>query len=170
MERNKQFVRSESTKVTKNESEKAQSFMSVRGTFSRRATSTLCFSFSNSWRSVFPLKFCTEQIFVLVSVIMSELSKWSFQWITNFVNYIINIQSYQKKNKITFHWNSFLFACFSIALECCKYARIRFHCATVLVVLSNCTLRGKIADDAMQVDVNKPLYLCYTTMEMPMLL
>jgi len=46
---------SESTKVTKNESEKAQSFMCVRGTFSRGSTSTSCFSFSNYWRSVFPL-------------------------------------------------------------------------------------------------------------------
>jgi len=27
----------------------------------------------------------------------------------------------------------------SIALECCKCARMRFHCATVLVVLSICT-------------------------------
>jgi len=134
---------SESTKVTKNKSKKAQSFISVRGTFCRRATSTLCFSFSNSWRSVFPLRFCTEQIFVLVSVIILWLSKWSFQWITNFVNYIINIQSYQNTNKITFHWNNFLFARFSIALECCKYARIRFHCATVLVVTALSLLHYK---------------------------
>ena len=32
-----------------------------------------------------------------------RLSKWSFQWITNFVNYIINIRTYQNTNKITFH-------------------------------------------------------------------
>jgi len=32
---------------------------------------------------------------------------------------------------------------------------MRFHCATVLVVLSICALRGNIADDAMEVDVNK---------------
>jgi len=32
-----------------------------------------------------------EQIFVLVSVIILGLSKWSFQCIANFVNYIINI-------------------------------------------------------------------------------
>jgi len=43
---------SESTKVTKSESEKARSFMSVRRTFYRGATSTFCFSFSNCWRSV----------------------------------------------------------------------------------------------------------------------
>jgi len=85
------------------------------------------------------------------------------------VNYIINIQSYQNTKKITFHSNSFLFACFSIALECCKYARMIFHCATVLVVLSICALRGNIADDAMQMDVHKSLYPFYTTKEMPML-
>ena len=73
------------------------------------------------------------------------------------------------RNKIIFHWNSFLFACSSIAFECCKYARMRFNCATVLVVLSVCTLRGKIADDAMQMDVHKTLYPFYTTKEMPML-
>ena len=79
------------------------------------------------------------------------------------MNYIINIQSYQNTNTITFHSNSFLFACFSIALECCKYAIMRFHCAAVLVVWSICPLGGNIADDAMQVDVNKSLYSSYTT-------
>ena len=82
------------------------------------------------------------------------------------MNYIINIQSYQNTNKITFHSNSLLFACFSIALECCKYARMRFHCATVLVVLSICALRGNIADDATQMD-DKTLYPFYTTKKMP---
>jgi len=62
----------------------------------------------------------------------------------------------------------FLFACLSIALECCKYARMRFHCATVVVVLSFCALRRNIADDAMQVD-DKSLYPFYTTKELPML-
>ena len=32
---------------------------------------------------------------------------------------------------------------------------MRFHCATVLVVLSICALRVNIADDAMQMDVHK---------------
>jgi len=82
---------------------------------------------------------------------------------------IIYIQSYQNTNKITFNSNSFLFACFSIALECCKYARVRFHCATVLVVLSISALKANIADNAMQVAVNKSLYPFYTTKEMPML-
>jgi len=43
---------------------------------------------------------------------------------------------------------------------------MRFHCATVLVVLSVCAIRGSSADDAMQVDVNKSLYPFYTTKEM----
>ena len=106
-------------------------------------------------------------MFVLISMLILGLSKWSFQWITNFVNYIINIQSYQNRNKIIFHSNSFFFACFSIALQCCKYARMIFHCATVLVVLSICALRENIADDAMQMDIHKTLYPCYTTRKMP---
>jgi len=73
------------------------------------------------------------------------------------------------RTKYTFNPNSFLFGCFSIALECCKYARMRFHCATVLVVLSICALTGNIADDAMEVAVNKSFYPFYTTKEMPML-
>ena len=95
------------------------------------------------------------------------MSKRNFQSITNFVTYIMNIQSYQNTNKITFHSNSLLFACFSIALECCKCERMRFHSATVLVVLSICAPRGNIADDAMQMDVNKSLYPFYTTKQMP---
>jgi len=104
--------------------------MSVRRNFSGvGATLAFSLSFSNCWRSVFPLRwFCTEQIFVLVSIINLGLSKWNFQSITNFVTYIINMQSYQNTNKITFHSNSLLFACFSVALECCKCARMRFHC------------------------------------------
>jgi len=43
---------------------------------------------------------------------------------------------------------------------------MRFHCATLLVVLSICALRGNNADDAMQVDVNKTLYPFYTEKEM----
>ena len=44
---------------------------------------------------------------------------------------------------------------------------MRFHCATVLVVLSICALRGNIADDAMEMDVHKTLYPFYTTEKMP---
>ena len=43
---------------------------------------------------------------------------------------------------------------------------MRFHCATVLVVLSICALKENIADDAMQMD-DKSLYPFYTTKEMP---
>jgi len=72
---------SESTKVTKKRSEKARSFMGVRRNFPGVATSTFCLSFSNCWRSVFPLrKFHTEQIFVSVSMIILGPSEWSFQW------------------------------------------------------------------------------------------
>ena len=149
---------SESTKVTKSTIIHGRRQNFFRGGGQRR---------HHCWRSVFPLRyFCTEQILVLVSIIILGLSKWNFQWITNFVNYMINTQSYQNTNKITFHSNSFLFARFSIALEYCKCARMRFHCATVLVVLSICALRGNIADDAMQMDVHKTLYPCYTTTEM----
>jgi len=44
---------------------------------------------------------------------------------------------------------------------------MRFHCATVLVVLSICALRGNIADDAMQMDVHKTLNPFYTAKKMP---
>ena len=159
---------SESTKVTKSESEKARSFMGVRRNFSR------------GWGNVDILFIIFKLLMISVpskiilhwaNICFGEhdilgLSKWSFQWITNFVNYIINIQSYQNTNKITFHSYSFLFACCSIALQCCKYARMRFYCATVLVVLSICALRGNIADDEMQMD-DKTLYPFYTTKKMP---
>jgi len=150
-ERNKQVVMSESTKVTKSESEKARSFMGVRRTFAgggQRRHSVFRFQIADDQCSLKD-NFALRKIFVLMSIIILGLSKWSFQWITNFVNYIINIQSYQNTNKIKFHSNSFLSACFSIALQCCKYARMRFHCATVLLVLSICALRGNTADDAM---------------------
>jgi len=44
---------------------------------------------------------------------------------------------------------------------------MRFYCAKVLVVLSFCALRGNIADNAMQMDVNKSLYPFYTTKKIP---
>ena len=69
------------------------------------------------------------------------------------------------KIHISFKW-LLVFEVVSIALQCCKYARMRFHCATVLVVLSICVFRGNIADDAMQMD-DKTLYPFYTTKEMP---
>jgi len=45
---------------------------------------------------------------------------------------------------------------------------MRFHCATVLVVLS-AHLRGNIADDAMQMDVHKTFYLSTLQRKCPML-
>jgi len=44
---------------------------------------------------------------------------------------------------------------------------MRFHCATVLVVLSIYPLRGNIVDDAMQMEIHKTLYPFYTTKKMP---
>jgi len=158
---------SESTKVTKSESEKVRSFMSVRRNFSSGGNVNILFIIFKLLTISVPSKI----ILHWANVCFSEhdylgMNKWSFQWITNFVNYIINIQSYQNTKKITFHSNSFLFACFSIALQCCKYARMIFHCATVLVVLSICALWGNISDDAMQMD-GKSLHPFYTTKEMP---
>ena len=46
-------------------------------------------------------------------------------------------------------------------------ARMRFHCATVLVVLTIVHRRGNIADGAMQIDVHETLYPFYTTKKMP---
>ena len=46
-------------------------------------------------------------------------------------------------------------------------ARERFHYATVLVVLSILHFRRNIANDAMQMDVQKTLYPFYTTKKMP---
>ena len=84
------------------------------------------------------------------------------------MNYIINTQSYQNTKKIHISFKYlFVFGAVSFALECCKCARMRFHCATVLVVLGICELRGNIADDAMQMDVHKTLYPFYTTKKMP---
>ena len=103
-------------------------------------------------------------MFVLVSMIILGLSKWSFQWITNFVNYILNIQSYQNTNKTHISFKSLLvFGGVSIALECCKCARMRFRCATVLVVLSICATYR----DPMQMDVQKTHYPFYTTKKLP---
>ena len=84
------------------------------------------------------------------------------------MNYILNIQSYQNTNKthISFEY-VLVFDGVSIALECCKCAGMRFHCATVLVVLSIAHLIGNIADDAMQMDAQKTLYPFYTTKKIP---
>jgi len=57
MKRNKQFVMRESTKVTKKK--KARKHDHSRASaeiFPRGERSTFCLSFSNCWRSVFPLR------------------------------------------------------------------------------------------------------------------
>jgi len=64
------------------------------------------------------------QIFVLVTMIILGLSKWSFQWITNFINYLINIQSYQNTNKIHISFK-YLHVC------------VLFHCFEMLHVREN---------------------------------
>jgi len=141
--------------------------MGVRKTFSRGNVDILLIIFKLVTISV-PSKI----ILHWANICFSEhdylrLRKWSFQWITNFVNYRINIQSYQNTNKITFNSNGFLSACFSIALECYKCARMRLQYAAVLVVLSICVLRGNIPDNAMQMGVHKTLYPFYTTTKCP---
>ena len=90
-------------------------------------------------KQIFPLikkkRFYTEQIFLSVSVIVLVEFSMNFK-LSEICN---NIQSYQNTNKIH---NSFkqpiVFGAVCIAFECCKCARMRFHCATVLVILSIC--------------------------------
>ena len=155
---------SQSTKVTK--SDKALSFMGVRRTFSRGGTSTFRLSFSNCWRSVFPpRKFCTEQIFVLVSMIILRLCNWIFQWITNFVNYIINIQSYQNTNKITFHNIASCSRAFPLLWNVASTREWDITAQQFWWSWVFAPLRGNIADDAMQMD-DKTLYPFYTTKKM----
>jgi len=71
--------------------------MGVRRNFSTGWNVDISFIISKLLTISVPYKFYTEQIFVLVSMVILGLSKSSFQWITSFVNYIINtqIQSYQ---------------------------------------------------------------------------
>jgi len=97
------------------------------------------------------------------------LSKWSFQWITNFVNYTINIH-YQITNKLSNYEQNTHF----IQIAPCFQGS--FHWFGMLQVRENeislrnswwswvfAHLRGNIADDVMQMDVQKTLYPCYTT-------
>ena len=70
------------------------------------------------------------------------------------------------RTKYAFHSNSFLFACFSIVLECCKCARMRFHSQQFWSEYLH-TLEGIFltSDDAMQMDVHKALNPFCTTKE-----
>ena len=157
---------SKSTKVTKSESEKARSFMGVRRNISSGGNVDILFIIFKLLTISVP----SNIILHWANICFSEHDYFRAEYVEFSMNYKLcelykNLQSYQNTNKITFHSNSFLFACFCIALQCCKYARMIFHCATVLVVLNICALRGNIADDAKQVD-DKSLYPFYTTKKM----
>jgi len=82
-----------------------------------------------------------------------------------------NIESYQNTNKLHDSFKQpIVFGAVCISFECCKCARMRFHWAAVLVVLSICTPQKEhrnIADDAMQMDIHTTLNLFYTTEKMP---
>ena len=108
--------------------------MGVRRNFSRGVNVDILFIIFNLLRISVPSKI----ILHWANICCSEhgilgLIKWIFQWMTNFVNSVINIQSYQNTNKlhVSFKW-LLVFEAVSIALKCCKCARMRFHCATVL--------------------------------------
>ena len=89
---------------------------------------------------VSPRKFYTEQMFVSVSMnnlIPLRVSWQSSKRITNLVNYWSKYKSYQNtvRTRYTYNSNKFpLFQCFHNVLECCKCARVRFHCPNGLVV------------------------------------
>jgi len=89
---------------------------------------------------VSPRKFYTEQMFVSVSMnnlIPLRVSWQSSKRITNLVNYWSKYKSYQNtvRTRYTHNSNKFpLFQCFHNVLECCKCARVRFHCPNGLVV------------------------------------
>ena len=100
-------------------------------------------------------------------MIILGLSKWSFQWITNFVNYIINIQSSENENKIHISFKCSLFSVeFPLLWNVASgqewdFTAQRFWWSWVFAHLT-----VNIADDAMQVDFHKTLYLFYTTKKM----
>jgi len=98
-----------------------------------------------------------------VSMIILGLNKWSFQRITNFMNYIINIQSYQNTHLIQIPsclrafpllWNVASAREWDFTAQQFWWSWVFAH------------LRENIADDAMQMDVHKTLYLFYTTKKM----
>jgi len=72
------------------------------------------------------------------------------------LEYIINIQSYQNTNKITF------------IAYCLRAFPLLWNVASAREWdFTACALRENIADDAMQMDVRKTLYPFCTTKEMP---
>jgi len=100
---------------------------------------------------------------VLVSMLILGLSKWSFQWITNFMNYIIDIQSYQNTHfiQIASCLRAFPLLWNVASARECDFTVQQFWWSWVCVHLG-----GNIADDAMQMDVHKTLYPFYTTKKM----
>ena len=98
-----------------------------------------------------------------MSMIILGLSKWSFQWITNFMNYITNIQSYQNTHFIQIASCSRAFPLLWNVARAWEwdFTAQQFWWSWVFA-----PLRGKIADDAMQMDVHKTLYPFYTTKKM----
>ena len=128
-------------KARKNESEKARSFMGVRRNSSRGKGRNFVYHFQIAdnqcslkiilhWTNIC---FCfgehdyfrAEQVEISMNYKLCELR----------IKYTI-LSKYEQNThfiQITpcFRWSS-------ITLECCKCARMRFHCAIVLVVLSIC--------------------------------
>jgi len=88
-----------------------------------------------------------------------------FQWITNFINYIINIQSYQNTNKL--HISFKQLHVFDTVLWFWNVASAQEWDFTAQQFWVFVSLRGNIADDAMQMEVHKTLYPFYTTKKMP---
>ena len=160
---------SESTKVTKKRKRETTIIHGRPQKFFQEATSTFCLSFSSGWGSVFPLKIILhEQIFVLVSMIILGLSKWSFQWITKFCklyNKYIILSKYEQNTHVIqiasclrafpLLWNVASAREWDITAQ-------QFWWSWVFA-----PLRGNIADDALQMDVHKTLYPFYTTKKMP---
>jgi len=92
---------SESTKVTKKRKRESTIIYGRPQIFFQGGNVDISFTIFKLLTISVPLRqFYTEPVFVLVSIIILGLSNWRFQWITNFVNYIISIQSYQNTSKM----------------------------------------------------------------------
>jgi len=102
-------------------------------------------------------------------MIMLGLSKWCFQWIANFVNYIINTHNLIKiRTKSTFHWNSSLFSVeFPLLRNAASAREWDFTAQQFWWSWVFAPLRGNIADDAVQMNVHETLYPFYTTNNIP---
>jgi len=98
-----------------------------------------------------------------VSMIILGLSKWSFQWITNFINYIINIQFYQNTHFIQI---ASCLRAFPLLWNVASAREWDFTAQQFWWSWLFAHLRGNIADHAMQMDVHKTLYPFYTAKKM----